>query len=252
MLAALLLAAATAQPDPLRSALSAAHRDYMTQLTDKFAEATADPSLVGKPFKFMHSMHDGDSYSGDMGSGYYTYHDGKLRLVFIPDEKYAGAGIEGPKYMVGLIGSTRTHIRNYVGSNAFGVTRTVEVVRLDEDGLAMLDRPEGEESPYTSSGPILPSIAARLPALPKKNYWVEMTLPGPEARKVAMDAALLIEGTIRALDGGKLSYCKANYIEAQIDAPTEIYGSECWVGANVSRIAFIRRSTGEVLKQWVK
>ena len=117
---------------------------------------------------------------------------------------------------------------------------------------AMLDRPEGEESPYKSSISIPPSMLSLVPPLPKKNYWVEMALPGPEARKVAMDAALVIEGTIQALDGGKLSICKPNYIEAQIDAPTEIYGSECWVGANVSRIAFIRKSTGEVLKEWVK
>jgi hypothetical protein len=123
---------------------------------------------------------------------------------------------------------------------------------MDEDGLAMLDRPEGEESPYASSVPILPSIAARMPPMPKKTYWVGMTLPGPEARKVATDAALVIEGNIAPLEGGKLSVCKANYIEPQIDAPIEVYGSECWVGANVTRIAFLRKSTGEVLKEWTK
>jgi hypothetical protein len=254
MFVALLLAAAAVQADPLQSAFAAAHRDYLARLTDKFAEATADPGLIGKSFKFVRPLSDGDS-SGETAGAYYTYKDGKLLLLFGPDEKYAGPGIiQGPKYMVGMIGGKRTLTRSYLGSNAYGATRRVEVVRLDQDGLAMLARPQGEESPYAlefrKADP--PNLAALMPPLPKDTYWLELPLPGSEARKVAGDTAIVIEGTIVALDGGKVNLCKSNYIAPEVTAPTEIYGSECWIGANVTRIAFVRRSSGEVLKEWVK
>lgn len=254
MVLALLFAVAV-QTDPLQSAFAAAHRDYMAQLTDKFAEATADRGVIGKPFKIVRPIKDGQAYSGLPGDAYYTYDDGKLRLIFIPDEKYAGPGlIEGPKYLVGIVGGSRKTERSYTGSNAFGVTARVEVVRLVEDGVAMLDRPEGEENPYQSTimTNTSPTIAQLLPPRPKHSYWLEMTLPGPQARKVARDAALVVEGTIEPLEGGKLSICRGTYIEPKIDTGMEIYGSQCWVGANVRRIAFIRKSTGEVLKEWVK
>lgn len=254
MLAALLLAAA-AQADPLQATFTAVHRDYMAQLVDKFAEVTADPSVIGKPFKIVWPIKDGQAYSGLPGDAYYTYDDGKLRLIFIPDEKYAGPGlIEGPKYLVGIVGGSRRTERSYVGSNAFGVTARVQVVRLLEDGIAMLARPEGEENPYRSTimKDTLPNVAQLLPHPPKNSYWLEMALPGPQARKVATDAALVVEGTIEPLEGGKLSICKGTYIEPKIDTAMEIYGSQCWVGANVYRIAFVRKSTGEVLKEWVR
>ena len=251
MLVAFLLAAAAHAADPLQSAFAAAHRDYMAQLTDKFADATASRAVIGQPFKLLRSLQDGDAHSGAPGGPYYTYADGKLRLVFILDEKYVGPGIEGPKYWIGMVGGRQAPMRGYVGSNAFGATRHVEVEQLDENGLAMLDRPEGEENPYQSKF-LKDEPAIDLPALPKDSYWLELPLPAPEARRVAMDAALVVEGTIQPLDDGKLNVCKSNYSAPEIDAPIEVYGSECWVGANVRRIAFIRKSTGEVLKEWAR
>jgi hypothetical protein len=88
--------------------------------------------------------------------------------------------------------------------------------------------------------------------LDRNTYFVEISLPGPQALKVALDSALVVEGTIEALDDGKLNLCKSNDSAPKIDAPTEIHGSDCWIGANVTRIAFIRKSTGEVLREWVK
>lgn len=246
-----LLLAGTAPADPLQSAFRAAHRDYSAQLTEKFAETTADPSVIGQRFKFVGRLHSGQVTGAPPGDAWYAYDDGKLKLTFNPRDNYAGVGISGPKYFVGIIGGSRVPTRSYTGSNAFGVSARVQVLRLEENGLAMLERPEGEVSPPSKySTPMPPSIAARLPPDPKNTYWVEYALPGPQAKRLAQDAGLVVEGTIAALADGKLSYCESTYIGAKIDNPLEIYGSECWVGAKVSRIAFIRMSTGEVLKEW--
>ncbi|HYC94510.1 MAG TPA: hypothetical protein VEB39_02300 [Sphingomicrobium sp.] len=250
MFLALLLAGSTPS-DPLQSAFRAAHRDYSAQLTDKFAETTADPSVIGQRFKFVGRLHNGQVTGAPPSDAWYSYDDGKLRLSFNPRDNYADVGISGPKYMVGIIGGARKPTRSYVGSNAYGLSARVQVERLEENGLAMLERPEGEVSPPSKySTPMPPSIAARLPPEPKDRYWVEYTLPGPQAKRLARDAGLVVEGTIAALADGKLSYCEGTYIDPKIDNPLEIYGSECWIGAKVSRIAFIRMSTGEVLKEW--
>lgn len=249
----LVLLLATAAPaGTLQSAFQAAHRDYSAQLVDKFAETTADPAVIGKPFKFIGPLKDGQALGGPPGP-YYSYDDGKLRLIFIPHEKYAGPGlIEGPKYVVGTIGGSRTPTRSYTGTNAFGVTARVQVEKLQENSLAMLERPEGEVSPYRSDSPLPASPESQLPPPPKDTYWVEVALPGPEARRLAQDARFVVEGTIASLHDGKLSICKGFYGEPKVDHPLEVYGSNCWIGANVSRIAFVRKSTGEVLKEWVK
>jgi hypothetical protein len=72
MFVALLAAAAAHGADPLQSALAAAHRDYMAHLTDKFAESTADKSVVGKPFKLIRSLTNGDSTEGNGGAYSHT------------------------------------------------------------------------------------------------------------------------------------------------------------------------------------
>lgn len=245
-----LLLAGVPPVDPLQSAFRAAHRDYGAQLSDKFAEATADPAVVGQRFKFVGPVHNGQALGGNPGP-FYTYDDGKLRLIFSLDDKYLGPGlIEGPKYMVGTIGGSRRVTDSYTGTNAFGVSARVKVERLEQNDLAMLERPEGEVSPYQSSIKLMPSIEARLPPPPRDTYWTEVVLPGPQARKLALDAGLVVEGEIATLANGKLNRCKGIYGGPEVDHPLEVYGSECWVAAKVTRIAFIRRSTGEVLKEW--
>lgn len=250
MILALVLATAVST-DPLQSAFRAAHDDYSVQLTDKFAQTSANSSVIGKSFRFVGSLSNGQALATAPGP-YYSYDDGKLRLIFYPKEHYAGPGlIDGPKYMVGIIGGSRKPSRSYNGTNAFGVSARVLVEKLEGNGLAMLERPEGDVSPYMSEFSLSPSLAARLPSPPKDTYWVEVALPGPQARELAQDARLVVEGTITALENGKLSICKGMYGGPRVGNPREVYGSECWIGAKVSRIAFVRRSTGQVLKEWV-
>ena len=74
---------------------------------------------------------------------------------------------------------------------------------------------------------------------------------GPEARALATNAQLIIEGTITRIVGGGVNFCKPLDREATASEPVEIHGEECWIGANVSGIAFTGKS-GEVLKEWVQ
>lgn len=239
----ILLLAVAAPINPLQSAFLASHRDYSAQLVDKFAETTADPAVIGQPFKFLGPLHNGQALGGQPGP-WYAYNDGKLQFVFTLSQKHVDPGFLGPKYIVGIIGGSRKSTRSYIGSNAYGATARIQVEKLEQNGLVFLDGPSGERSPFGVPG--VPDLRP-----PPDSYSAEFIFPGPQARKIALDAGLLIEGTIALLPNAKLSMCKGIYGGPEIDHPLEVYGSECWVGARVSRIAFVRRSTGEVLKEWM-
>ena len=247
MILVLLLAKAAAV-DPLVLAFAAAHRDYSAQLADQFAERTSDSDADGKLFKFVGPLKDGNALGGPPGDAYFTYKNGKLQLVFIPDEKPAGSGYGGPRYLIGVIGGSRKPQRSFVGTNAFGATVRVQVESFDANGLAMFERPAGGANPYMPAD-VSPQVASYLPQ--RASYSLDLELPPAEARRVSSDAGLLVEGTLAAFPDGKPSICKPIYIEATVANPLRLYGEECWVGARVRRIAFARRSTGEVLKEWV-
>jgi hypothetical protein len=233
----------TPPPAPVERALRAAHRDHVMQLLDKFADSTVDPAAAGQPFQIRARFHNGQVTPAEPGDGYYTYEEGKLRLILSPSDAAAGYG--KPKRLVLRTGGRRVAQRSYVGQNGFGASARVSVERLEEDGLALLERPEGESSPYRSR--IMPDIEDRLP---KDTYWVEMALSGSQARALALDSEFVVEGALATFPEGGLAECRGTYSGATIDSPLELYGETCWVGAKVSRITFRRRSTGETMKAW--
>lgn len=250
MLLALLLTAAGPSETSLQAAFRAAHHDYLAQIDDSFSEPTADPKTIGEEFKLVINIYDGQAHEPSFSDAYFTYESGKLRLIFSPSEAPFGSELGSPRYLVGEIGGRVRSRYGYLGANAFGASAKVTAKRVEVDVLAMLDRPEGEVSPYTSVYSSLPNSLRPTVQLPRDKYWIELIISGSEARKLAADAGLLIEGTIGALAGDKLNHCKGFYAGATIETPNEVYGQRCWVGARVSKIAFIRRSTGEILKEW--
>ena len=83
------------------------------------------------------------------------------------------------------------------------------------------------------------------------NYYpYQVDISGPEARTLVENVRVEIEGTMTALTPGKLVDCVRSYSGPAIDAPYSITETTCWVGANITRIAYVNSATGAVLKEF--
>jgi hypothetical protein len=239
-----------AAASPLQIAFGAAHHDYTAQLLDKFADRTVSDAIVGQPFKIIVPLHSGDELFATPGDAYYTYKDGQLLLNFSADSilSMVDYTLSRPQPRGAIVAGFRRYRKSYVGSNAYGASVRVDVFDQNEDGLVFASAPVGEESPYTSKFSTIAGLDP--PSLPRNSYWLRFDLSGSAAKRLALDTVLVVEGAIRRFDDGKLDKCESNYVEPKIDTGYEQYGSKCWFNADVSRIAFVRKSTGEVLKEW--
>jgi hypothetical protein len=214
---------------------------------DKFAEPTVRREAIGRTFSFHVSLEDGEVHRTGVSRPYFTYKDGTLRLIFGLNGKYAGQGISGPKFMTGEIGGKVIPGYSYRGSNAFGARANVKVTQLQQNTIAFVNAPRAEMSPYR----VYDDFDRRMGITPKLDtYWTELKLSGPAARALSTDATLVIEGSIAPIKDGMPTYCTSIYGAATVSSPNEIYGSNCWVGAIVTRVAFVRKSSGDVIKEW--
>lgn len=226
----------------LDDVLAAAHRDRVNQAEDSFASPTVDSSKVGEPFQIVLQIGDGTVRGRETpNSSFYAYdpEKGELELVLsTASERAVGEDDEGFAaliyYSVIRLGGRSRAGASYIGQNAFGVQSRVEVSNRMYDAIALVDAP-GMTGPDDTS---------------YRSYTATFTLPGPEARQIAADAVVRIEGTLALLGTGKLTRCTSDYNGPTIDHPTEITTNTCFAGARVDRIAFMRESTGEVLKEW--
>lgn len=232
-----MLLAAIAPSDPVELAFQQAHQNYQAHAKDQFTDTDIDKSFLGKPFRMVRPLHDLGESEG--GGPYCRYDNGKLELVFEPDPQPFASN---PPPVLFDVGGTSVIERSYVGSNGFGAKSRVAVQRLRENALEMRDRPAGVVDPELAA---IPGVAAIEP----QAYSVEIQISGAEARALTKDVRIVIEGTIAPLVGGGATYCKPLDREATFSSPIEVHGEQCWIGANVSRVAFVRGS-GEVIKEW--
>lgn len=186
---------------------------------------------------------------GSGQAGYFTYANGALRLIFSPREAWTVSG--SPHRLIGVIVERTRPGRGYVGSNAYGARAAVSVVWREEDALAFIDRPMGRASPYAQESPSIPANLRRYaPADPLDDYWIEASLPPSEARLLAANARLIVEGVVRPITGGTLAECHSNYGSPTVDNPREIFISTCWLGASIDRVAIVDARSQAVLQEW--
>ena len=235
-----MLAVAVAPVDPLEEAFSEAHRNYQAHSTDQFADSAISESFLGKQFRIVRPVHG--LGSGELSGPYYSYDNGTFRLIFEPSPQPFFTK-ETPPPVLFTVGGSAKPQRTYPATNAFGAKFRVTVEQVRENAIEMLQRPHGVPDAAFAAIPELASQAL-------ESYTVEFRLAGAEARALATDAQLIIEGTITRLVGGGVNYCKPLDREATASETVEIHGEQCWIAANVSRIAFTRKS-GEVLKEWL-
>ena len=235
-----LSAAAWAQDSSIVTrSLRSAHAFEEQREQDQFADAPAAPQAGAQ---FVVSMKFSDANEAGVGRSserpYYTYGAGRLRLQATPSNQQAGPG--QPTYPVMSIAHRTKPGKAYMGASAFGAAARIPATWLETDGVAMIVRPQGELSPYSRP---LEGVAER-----RDTYWVEVELPGPLARQVALDARLLLEGSLQPLDGNRITACRTDHGAARIDSPTVVISRTCWIGAHVSRIAIVSR--GVTLREW--
>ncbi|MCB2058736.1 MAG: hypothetical protein H6916_03840 [Novosphingobium sp.] len=236
---AMLLAAAVLSQN-LTDALRAAYAD--DERDDRFASSTVDDGQVGQPFRAVLPIGDGQVHGQNPTNGaFYAYYPETQRLEFhfsSESERTTGEREDGLTgliyYPVFILDERIASGGSYVGQNAFGASVRVNVSRHYRDGVAILDAP-GITDVRTMS---------------RASYETKLTLSGPGAREVARDTVVELEGRLGRLDIGRLARCTSDYIGPTIDAPSEHTMHTCFVGAVVERVAFVRRSTGEVLQEW--
>ncbi len=237
-------------PTPFEKLVAQARTDFRAQQKDSFAAKSFDSSMEGTAFTITVPFTGTSDALAD-------YSDGSL-LLLVPLEREYLRGHLGdtlfskPGFMAFRVSSHDRHGASYVGQNGYGARTVVSVASGTEAGLAIVSRPEGEFSPLTETPDILrTSTDAKMLEEEKSNYSVRIPLDGPTAKRLRDDAQIVIEGSFAKLADGTLASCNTLYGAATVDSPTEVMVDRCYVGAKVTRIAFTRRSTGEVIKEWV-
>lgn len=219
----------------------AAHADKITSYIDKFAAPTVDQSMAGKPFRITFPVGNGETTGAGRpkGSAYYTYADGVLGLQASAESGRDETG--GTSFL--KIDERRDTSESYAGANAYGARTNVQIIKLREDNLVILNA-------AAESSVEIVSQTAPVPAEPAGQYQMAISVSGPEARAVANDVDMIIEGKFAAFQTGKLTACWTIYSKPTFDNPIELFNYNCAVGAIVSSIAFTRRSNGMILKRW--
>lgn len=206
--------------------------------TDKFAEPVK-LTIEGKPFKL--TLAATDDIQGDGGLRY-DYVDGVLTLDVSPTTVWPGvAGVEQALPAL-LVSSTTKNLGSSLAQNAYGAVAEVHSYLNTGAAVAIVSGPKPMLSPSNTDH--------HYDNLENTDWWVRLTLPPAQARAVAMDAVAIVEGTFVSLPTGKAGACHMGGSSATIDHPSSYRSEVCYVGANVTRIALMRRSSGEVIKEW--
>lgn len=193
---------------------------------------------MGQPAVIRVPLQNGDIADGADPTAFFSYEGGRLLLTDAIDDKRTDVG---GKLRLLTFRATRRPERKYQAQNSYGAKTIVTTQHRVLDAIALIDAPTGLDSPYDSPGSI---------RMPLNNYWVRRELSGPEAKQLALDTDFVVEGTIAPVDGTRVTGCDDKYSEATIDSPLEIYSERCWIGLRVARIAYVRRSSEEVLQEW--
>lgn len=205
---------------------------------DKFKEPVST-GLIGSSFVITMPVEDG---SEGQGVAYFDYEEGKLILNVSPSN--AWPWLDGPKTSmpVLIVSDDSKMTGTYIGQNAFGVTAEVKNFRNVGAGVAIVSSPKPMSSPMRSK------IGAKYHE--DTDWWVTYNVPPAEAKALALNTYAVVQGTYSMLPTGKAGFCHKGGLSATIDRPSNYSTEKCYVGAKITRIAFINKADGSVLKEW--
>lgn len=221
--------------------LRAAYTDKTMSYLDKFAPPSVDESKLGKPFRVAFPVGNGETtgVGSPKGSAFFTYADGTLNII----SSLEGGRSETVCAPYLKVDERRDTSESYEGSNAYGARTRVTIIRSKQDNIVILNA--GANS-TVETGP----QSGPTPTEPSGRYQMTIFVNGPEARAIAYDVYMLIEGEFAPVFGGKLTTCWTVYSAPRFDSSNELFNQNCAVGTIVSSISFVRRSSGAVLKRW--
>lgn len=163
----------------------------------------------------------------------YTYDNGVLTL-------YAAAILQLSDSFGGrptmVISSSLHSGPEFVGSNAFGVSKSVTTSRRQDDGVIVLSAPPAH--PPSPNGSI-------------EIYQHSLTISGDTARLLVANVDVEIIGTVGEGSGLK-SNCEISNHRATINDPHSLTIDSCNIPATLHSIALIDRRDGTVLRIWGK
>jgi hypothetical protein len=205
---------------------------------DQFAEPAKLP-IEGQTFRLTMTAEMGLEGRGKV---VYNYKDGALVLDASPHKVWPT--LVGPKESLPAFDVTdSTQNRgSFVGQNAYGAKATVSVLENTSTAIAILSGPKPMASPIRASlgGGVLEDT----------DWWIKLDLPPAEAKAVANDVVGVVEGRYARLPSGKAGSCMTSGVSATIDQPASYSAETCYIGAHIDRIALVRKSSGEVIKEW--
>lgn len=169
----------------------------------------------------------------------FDYKGGKLELGLRPSKAERSLGAARNSVPVLVVTSGTKSLGKYVGQNAFGATARVSSYKNSSSGIALVSSPKLMTRSNSYAGG--PSYAG---------WWIELPLPPNEARTLAETSDAVVEGTYAKLPWGEAGFCDFDASSATLSKPTDFYRQRCFLGANVTRIAFTNRVTGAILKEW--
>jgi len=236
----------------LTATMRAAHAGFAAQRADKFAEVPPVPATAGQTFSLSLRIRSGDSSGISQNDSFWTYVDGTLLFFFDVERGTFTTRNRDTSPKVLYFNAALTPGKPYVGSNAYGAAARVTVEKWRRDALAAVAIVEGEGSPYMrDQATPYKALGLEPPAVSKDSYIYEVKVSGPEAKKLVTNMRIVVEGTYTPLKGDKLTDCTSSYSGPRVDSPLEIYQDICWVGATITRIAYVDAATKEVLKEYV-
>lgn len=120
--------------------------------------------------------------------------------------------------------------------NSYGASTTVEVYRSTEFGFASVS---------TGYTPVFPGLADRVTFLTH-----EVRLAAEQARDLAANLQLVVDGEVIDFRAGRSIVCGTSYSEPTIRRPKEVLGRVCVLSSRISRVAIVDARTGDVLREW--
>jgi hypothetical protein len=206
---------------------------------DKFKEPVAT-DLIGKSFAItMPLLQEGGE---GRGLAYFDYNDGKLLLNVSPSNAWPWREGPGQSMPVLIVSDSSKMTGTYVGQNAYGVTAEVRNFQNVGAGIAIISGPKPMLSPMRA--------AMNSKYGEDTDWWLTYQLPPSEAKAVGLNTNAVIQGTYANLPSGKPGFCDLGISTATIDSPSNYRSEKCFVGASITRIALVNKTTGAVLKEW--
>lgn len=238
-----------APPTPLEQAILDA-RKVSGFAKDEFAAPVTTGQ--GQAFSVSFSPESGKSTGQSTAAGYWMYEKGELTYTLFGFDGSTYVANDDDKVSTLVFAGNLTAGKPYAAHNAYGASATVSVDIWRLSALAITSAPAFEYSAGDrKSRAEAEARGYGKSNLPPDDFPLIMTVAGEEARRLTQDIRVVVEGTIAPIKGSKATaLCKAKAFEASIDSPTEHRVETCYVGADITRVAYVDSASGKVLQEY--